>query len=209
MLLLGHLVKVLKRLLLASFNLATYLRATLVALFCAYNKPLYPPFLTPRSYPPPHLSVSSLVATTLQIKKFCEKNFIEYTFTMGFKLSLVLGGLLAASLTGSWFLFNQLSQAKANQIVLESKVSEQNDSIKQYLAKQEQLSADLGKLETDKQNALREVNKLRQTFAKHDLDNLALNKPGLVEKIVNKGSKKVMDNLVAITTVKEDETATN
>jgi hypothetical protein len=64
-------------------------------------------------------------------------------------------------------------------------------------------------LETDKQNALREVNKLRQTFAKHDLDNLALNKPGLVEKIVNKGSKKVMDNLVAITTVKEDETATN
>jgi hypothetical protein len=64
-------------------------------------------------------------------------------------------------------------------------------------------------LEADKQNALREVNKLRQTFAKHDLDNLALNKPGLVEKIVNKGSKKVMDNLVAITTVKEDETATN
>ena len=141
--------------------------------------------------------------------KFCEKNFIEYTFTMGFKLSLVLGGLLAASLTGSWFLFNQLSQAKANQIVLESKVSEQNDSIKQYLAKQEQLSADLGKLETDKQNALREVNKLRQTFAKHDLDNLALNKPGLVEKIVNRASKKVMDDLVTLPTVKEDEEVIN
>ena len=128
---------------------------------------------------------------------------------MGFKLSLVLGGLLAASLTGSWFLFNQLSQSKANQIVLESKVSEQNDSIKQYLAKQEQLSADLGKLETDKQNALREVNKLRQTFAKHDLDNLALNKPGLVEKIVNRASKKVMDDLVTLTTAKEDEEVIN
>jgi len=128
---------------------------------------------------------------------------------MGFKLSLVLGGLLAASLAGSSYLFKQLSQSKANQIVLESKITEQNDSIKQYLAKQEQLSADLGLLETEKQNALREVNKLRQTFAKHDLDNLALNKPGLIEKIVNKGSKQVMTDLVDLTTVKEDETTTN
>jgi|TARA_R110000823_G_scaffold261397_1_gene382114 cell division protein FtsB len=128
---------------------------------------------------------------------------------MGYKVSLILGVLLVASLAGSKYLFDQLSQSKANQIVLESKITEQNDSIKQYLAKQEQLSANLDVLEADKQNALREVNKLRQTFAKHDLDNLALNKPGLVEKIVNKGSKKVMDNLVAITTVKEDETATN
>ena len=128
---------------------------------------------------------------------------------MGFKLSLVLGVLLVASLAGSKYLFDQLSQSKANQIVLESKITEQNDSIKQYLAKQEQLSADLGLLETEKQNALREVNKLRQTFAKHDLDNLALNKPGLVEKIVNKGTKQVMNNLVDITTVKEDETTIN
>ena len=128
---------------------------------------------------------------------------------MGYKISLVLGVLLAASLAGSKYLFNQLSQSKANQIVLESKITEQNDSIKQYLAKQEQLSADLGLLETQKQDALREVNKLRQTFAKHDLDNLALNKPGLIEKIVNKGSKQVMADLVDLTTVKEDETATN
>ena len=143
------------------------------------------------------------------IQKFCEKNFFEYTFLMGFKLSLILGGLLVASLAGSTYLFNQLTQAKANQIVLEDKISEQNDSIKQYLAKQEQISADMNKLEAEKQNALREVNKLRNTFAKHDLDNLALNKPGLVEKIVNKGSKKVMTDLVELTTVKEDETATN
>ena len=123
---------------------------------------------------------------------------------MGFKISLVLGVLLAASLAGSKYLFNQLSQSKANQIVLESKITEQNDSIKQYLAKQEQLSADLGLLEAQKQDALREVNKLRQTFAKHDLDNLALNKPGLIEKIVNKGSKQVMNDLVDLTSVQKE-----
>tara|TARA_R100001377_G_scaffold79455_1_gene57737 strand:+ start:92 stop:481 length:390 start_codon:yes stop_codon:yes gene_type:complete len=120
---------------------------------------------------------------------------------MGFKLSLVLGLLLAASLAGSWYLLEQIAILKGNQIVLESKISEQNDSIKQYLAKQEQLSASLGVLEADKQNALREVNKLRNTFAKHDLDNLALNKPKLVEKMVNRGTKRVIDNLVTLTTV--------
>ncbi len=123
---------------------------------------------------------------------------------MGFKLSMVLGVLLVASLAGSKYLFDQLSQSKANQMLLEGKITEQNDSIKQYLAKQEQLSADLGKLETQKQDALREVNKLRQTFAKHDLDNLALNKPGLIEKIVNKGSKQVMDDLVDLTSVQKE-----
>ena len=124
---------------------------------------------------------------------------------MGFKLSLVLGLLLAASLTGNWVLVKQIATLKSNQIVLESKISEQNDSIKQYLAKQEQLSANLNALETENQNALREVTKLRNTFAKHDLDNLALNKPKLVEKMVNRGTKRVIDNLVMLTTVTNEE----
>lgn len=128
---------------------------------------------------------------------------------MGYKISMVLGVLLVASLAGSKYLFDQLSQSKANQVILENKITEQNESIKQYLAKQEQLSADLGKLESQKQDALREVNKLRQTFAEHDLDNLALNKPGLVEKIVNKGSKKVMNDLVELTSVQKETTNEN
>jgi hypothetical protein len=123
---------------------------------------------------------------------------------MGFKLSLVFGLLLAASLTGNWILVKQIATLKSNQIVLEGKITEQNDSIKQYLAKQEQLSVDLGLLEADKQNALREVTKLRNTFAKHDLDNLALNKPKLVEKIINRGTKQVIDNLVTLTTVSKE-----
>ena len=124
---------------------------------------------------------------------------------MGYKFSLVFGVLLAASLTGNWILVKQIATLKSNQLILESKISEQNESIKQYLAKQEQLSASLGVLETDKQNALREVTKLRNTFAKHDLDNLALNKPKLVEKIVNRGTKRVIDNLVTLTTVTNEE----
>jgi replicative superfamily II helicase len=124
---------------------------------------------------------------------------------MGYKFSLVFGVLLAASLTGNWILVKQIATLKSNQLILESKISEQNESIKQYLAKQEQLSASLGVLEAENQNALREVTKLRNTFAKHDLDNLALNKPKLVEKIVNRGTKRVIDNLVTLTTVTNEE----
>ena len=124
---------------------------------------------------------------------------------MGYKISFVLGLLLVASLAGSWYLLEQIAILKGSQLILESKISEQNESIKQYLAKQEQLSASLGVLEADKQNALREVTKLRNTFAKHDLDNLALNKPKLVEKMVNRGTKRVIDNLVTLTTVTNEE----
>ena len=76
---------------------------------------------------------------------------------------------MVASLAGSTFLFNQLTQAKASQVVLQDKISEQNRSIKNYLAEQEKHNAQLDSLEAEKQEALREVTKLRKTFAKHDL----------------------------------------
>ena len=51
------------------------------------------------------------------------------------------------------------------------------------------------------------MNKLRNTFAKHDLDNLALAKPKLIENIVNKGTKKVKEELIALTNPNQfDET---
>ena len=80
-------------------------------------------------------------------------------------------------------------------MILQDKMIEQNRSIKNYLAEQEKHNAQLDSLEAEKQEALREVTKLRKTFAKHDLGNLALNKPKLIEKVINKGTQKVMDEL--------------
>ena len=122
---------------------------------------------------------------------------------MGFKLSIILGGLLLVSISGSaWYidrLQDNISTLKGNQIALENSISIQNESIKTYLANQEQAQMQMQSLEKDKQEALREVNKLRTTFAKHDLDNLALKKPKLIENIVNKGTKKVKEELIVIT----------
>lgn len=119
------------------------------------------------------------------------------------KLTLILGGLLIASVAGSaWYidrLLDEISVLKANAIVLETKVAEQNESIKNHLETQKKVQQQIQTIEKQKQEALREVNQLRNTFAKHDLDNLALSKPKLIEKIVNKGTKKVKEELIALT----------
>jgi|TARA_R110002020_G_scaffold201316_1_gene403906 hypothetical protein len=122
---------------------------------------------------------------------------------MGFKLSLVLGGLLLVSWAGSaWYidrLQDEVSTLKGNQIVLEGEIQKQNDSIKNFLEQQKQSAEQLNSMALKNQEAQREVNKLRNTFAKHDMDDLALNKPGLLEKMVNRGTKRVKEELIAIT----------
>jgi len=83
---------------------------------------------------------------------------------MGFKLSIILGGLLLVSISGSaWYidrLQDNISTLKGNQIALENSIAQQNDSIKSYLANQEQAQKQIQSLEKDKQEAVREVNKL-------------------------------------------------
>ena len=122
---------------------------------------------------------------------------------MGLKLNLILGGLLVASISGSvWYidrLQDNISTLKANAQVLEKEISEQNARIKQQLEKQQKTQDQINTLTAKNQEAQREVNKLRNTFAKHDLDNLALAKPKLIENIVNKGTKQVKDELIALT----------
>jgi len=122
---------------------------------------------------------------------------------MGFKLSIILGGLLLVTASGSFWYIDRLQDniatLKGNQIALESSIKQQNESIQQHLAKQKQTQEQVNVLTAKNQEAQREVNKLKNTFAKHDLDNLALSKPKLIENIVNKGTKKVKEEIIALT----------
>ena len=47
--------------------------------------------------------------------------------------------------------------------------------------------------------AVEEVNEIRKKFSKHNLDVLSLRKPKLIEKIINNGTKGVLQNLEVIT----------
>ena len=81
---------------------------------------------------------------------------------MGFKVSLVLGFLLIATASGSAFyikyLMGQNAILQANQLQLENKISEQNESIKNYLNKQKEVQTTLSEMEVQKNKALRESN---------------------------------------------------
>ena len=131
------------------------------------------------------------------------------------KINLILGAMLLATITGSGMyirsLLSENAILQANQVILTDKIAEQNESIKNYLQKQKETMQEMAALEDAKQEAMRSVTELRNKFARHDLNNLALMKPGLIERRVNSGSKKVFDELMSITSpyVKDENISPN
>ena len=114
-----------------------------------------------------------------------------------------MGGLLFATVAGSAFWVNslqsQIGTLKGNQMILEAKIQEQNEAIETALNNQKKAQTLMASLEKDKQEAMRNVNKLRKTFARHDLDELTLAKPELMQGKINKASKRVLENLEKLT----------
>ena len=93
----------------------------------------------------------------------------------------------------------ELQAAIDNQQVLEGTIKAQNDRIVRAIEAQKQQQEQIQGLEQKNREAATEVSTLRQKFARHDLDNLSIRKPGLIEKIVNKATKGVGDELAQIT----------
>ena len=122
---------------------------------------------------------------------------------MGFKIAAVSTGLLLIVTAGLWFFVQmqakEIATLKANAIILEDKIEEQNASIDNYLAKQKETTEQINQLNAQNQEAMREVNQLRNTFQRHSLNNLAMAKPGLIENIINKGTAKVKKEFLELT----------
>ena len=134
------------------------------------------------------------------------------------QISLVLGFLLIATAGSSYAYINmqkaqlaqlqvELQTAVNNQAVLESAIAQQNAQMQEQLESQRQNQALISELSDANDFARQEVNQLRNTFARHDLNNLAIAKPGLIEKIVNRGTAKVNQQFVDLTNPRQfDET---
>tara|TARA_R100000808_G_scaffold1003_1_gene4783 strand:+ start:2603 stop:3001 length:399 start_codon:yes stop_codon:yes gene_type:complete len=93
----------------------------------------------------------------------------------------------------------ELQTSINNQQVLENTIRDQNNRIAQAMEAQKQQQEQIQGLQEKNREAAEEVSSLRQKFARHDLNNLSLRKPGLIEKIVNKATKEVGDELAQIT----------
>ena len=129
---------------------------------------------------------------------------------MGFKLSIVLSIVLVAMVGGFKLYYDkseaekqamatQLQQAMDNQQLLENAVATQNEQLEKAVAEQKESQARIQGLTVANNQANEKVEDLRNKFARHDLDMLSLRKPGLVEKMVNRGTARVFQELKDLT----------
>ena len=133
------------------------------------------------------------------------------------KLALVLGGLLFVSVSINMVMFAQLDTAKIelqtainNQVVLERTIQEQNEQIIKVLESAKKTQAQIQNLNSQYSASQAQVTNLRNKFAKHNLEGMALAKPGLLQGKVNKATARVMVNLTTITNPDQfDEKATD
>ena len=86
-----------------------------------------------------------------------------------------------------------------NEKILKKEIAEQNEAIQEQIRKAQEAYDQINLLNERNQQATTEINDLRQKFAKHDLNYLSLRKPGLIEKIVNKGTADVLSKLEDLT----------
>ena len=117
---------------------------------------------------------------------------------------------MVASVSGSYFYINmqkaqigqlqvELQTAVNNQEVLESTIANQNTQLQEQLENQRLNQVRITELTEANDEARQEVSEMRNTFARHDLNNLAIARPGLIEGVVNRGTAKVHQQFIDLT----------
>ena len=103
-------------------------------------------------------------------------------------LILVLG-------LGSWYLYNQNQTLTENNIKLESALAEQTRAIETLRESYEKQGQSL--MNMSRRNAEIEAEKAEYLaiFSRHNLDLLALKKPGMIETRMNNASELVMEGI--------------
>ena len=99
---------------------------------------------------------------------------------------------MLAGAGGGYLYVNKLQKdnaiLKTNQIKLETAVEENNQVIEQQTKDLRQIRTTLKEVEQFNKKLQADKTSLNNRLGKHDIGNLAENKPGLVEKIINKAS---------------------
>jgi hypothetical protein len=126
------------------------------------------------------------------------------------QISIVLGFLLIATAGGSYFYINmqkaqigqlqvELQTAVNNQEVLENTIANQNTQLQEQLENQRQNQARIAELSEMNDEARQEVTAMRNTFARHDMNSLAIARPESIQRIVNNGTARVHQQFVDLT----------
>ena len=133
---------------------------------------------------------------------------------MGFKLSVGLGVALVL-VSGAFNMYYDKSQAELdsfhmrleqsiqNQKTLEGTIEKQNKNLEQTIQNHKLMVAQVERLQKENMIAQNEVTDIRKKFSKHSIDVLSIRKPQLIQNIINRGTKTVLNDLEQITDEKQ------
>ena len=93
----------------------------------------------------------------------------------------------------------RLEQSIQNQKMLEGTIQEQNKNLEETVENQKLMMAQVERLSKENMQAQNEVTDIRKKFSRHSMDVLSIRKPKLIENIINRGTKSVLNDLKSIT----------
>ena len=109
--------------------------------------------------------------------------------------------LMAVVLAGYyWFTQKKIEALTANISKYEVAVKQSEATINQLKTDAEENQKRMNELSNNLAKAEVYNDELRQTLRKHNLERLAIKKPGLIEKRINSASKKILKDIIADTT---------
>ena len=108
------------------------------------------------------------------------------------QIKIILALVLLAGAGGGYLYVTKLQKdnaiLKTNQVKLETAVAESNQVIEQQTKDLKKIRSTLKEIDEQNVKLQKDRDALNNRLGKHDIGNLAENKPGLVEKIINKAS---------------------
>ena len=106
-------------------------------------------------------------------------------------MSKALIGIILVMGIGSYFLYNQYEAVKAENVALTFAVEEQKKTIEVIKENFERQGKALNNLTARNAEIEGEMTRYLDIFRRHNLNKLAIAKPGLIEKRVNDGTAKI------------------
>jgi hypothetical protein len=110
-------------------------------------------------------------------------------------MNQILIGIILVLGLGSYYLYNQNQVLSANNLALEGAIVEQQaamDAMKESFEKQ---GKSLQNMMRKNAQIEQEMNSYLDIFRRHNLNQLAVAKPGMIEKRVNNATKQVFESI--------------
>lgn len=141
-------------------------------------------------------------------------------FGLAGKISMGMGVAMLVMAGAFFWYFNhsqdRISTLTTNNAVLQSNneqlknnIEEQNETIRELERQRRNDQRLILEISQQRDESQRRVNELQQTFARHNLEHLSLNRPGLIERIINRGTADVGKRLIEVTKPFESERQSN